>query len=501
MNTRRDFLKKMGLTAAALTLPGCLNNAKSYSNKMQKQPNIIFIMSDDHAAQAISCYGSKINKTPNIDRIATEGMKFDNCFCTNSICTPSRANILTGKYSHKNSVLTLSDSFDRTQQTFPKLLQKAGYYTAMVGKWHLKTEPAGFDYYNVLPGQGDYFNPRMKEKGKTWVNDRKGGEVYEGYVTDVITDVALKCLRDRPKDKPFLLMYHHKAPHDEWEYDPKYEDLYKDVDIPEPPTLFDDYSNRSEALKRCTQKIGMKQTVFEKQTSHLTGKQRKKLQYQIYIKKYLRCVASIDENIGRFLDYLNEAGLSRDTIVIYTSDQGFFLGEHGMFDKRFMYEDSLRIPFLIRYPREIKPGSVNDDIVTNVDFAETFLDYAGVDIPDDMQGRSIRPLLKGKTPKDWPRSTYYRYWMHGAHFNVAAHLGVRTKRYKLIYYYGLPLNAKGTKGGPTPPEWELFDLKNDPLEMKNVYDDPAYTKVVNQLKAELIRLRKKLEDEDEVLIL
>jgi arylsulfatase A-like enzyme len=369
----------------------------------------------------------------------------------------------------------------------------------MVGKWHLKTEPTGFDYYNVLPGQGLYFNPRMKEKGKPWRDGSRGGEVYEGYVTDVITDIALDVLRNRPADKPFCLLYHHKAPHDEWEYDPKYEGLYNGFPIPEPGTLYDDYKNRGEAVKRVTQKIGMRHTKFEEETKHLKGWVRKAQQYQIYMKKYLRCVKSIDENVGRVLDYLDASGLAEDTIVIYTSDQGFFLGEHGMYDKRFMYEESLRMPFVVRYPREIKAGSVNNDIITNVDFAETFIDYAGAGIPRGMQGRSLRPLFGGRAPKDWPESMYYRYWMHGAHFNVAAHFGVRTKRYKLIYYYGEPLNARGAKKRETPPEWELFDLANDPKEMNNVYDHPAYRGIVRKLKAELIKLRRRLEDDNDGL--
>ncbi|MHC4705965.1 MAG: sulfatase-like hydrolase/transferase [Planctomycetota bacterium] len=471
--SRREFLKAIGVGAVALALPGC-------GGKPRRRPNILFIMSDDHAAPAISCYGGRLNKTPNIDRIASEGMRFDNCFCTNSICTPSRATILTGKYSHKNGCLTLSDNFDNGQQTFPKLLQDAGYYTAMVGKWHLKTEPTGFDYYNVLPGQGLYFNPRMKEKGKPWQDGRRGGEAYEGYVTDVITDITLDVLRNRPADKPFCLLYHHKAPHDEWEYDPKHEGLYNDFPIPEPETLYDDYKNRGEAIKRVTQKIGMRHTKFEEETKHLKGWVRKAQQYQIYMKKYLRCVKSIDDNVGRVLDYLDKSGMAEDTIVIYTSDQGFFLGEHGMYDKRFMYEESLRMPFVVRYPREIKAGSV-----------------AGVGVPGDMQGRSLRPLFGGRTPKDWPESMYYRYWMHGAHFNVAAHFGVRTKRYKLIYYYGKPLHAKGAKKEETPAEWELFDLVNDPKEMNNVYDHPAYRSIVRKLKAELIRLRRGLEDDND----
>jgi arylsulfatase A-like enzyme len=297
-----------------------------------------------------------------------------------------------------------------------------------------------------------------------------------------------------------------------WEYDEKHAHLYEDVDIAEPDSLFDEYRNRSQAIKRAKQKIGMEETVFlhgtqgdqfdtvRQKIAHLAPKERKKLSYQYFIKAYLRCVASIDENIGRVLSYLDESGLKDNTIVIYTSDQGFFLGEHGLFDKRFMYEGSLRMPLIVRYPKEIRPGSVSDDIVLNVDFAETFLHYAGAPIPEDMQGRSLRPLFKGNTPEDWRSSMYYRYWMHGAHFNVAAHFGVRTKRYKLIYYYGLPLNAKGAKKKPTPPEWELFDLQKDPSEMNNVYSDPAYRAVVKELKTELIRLRRELEDDNDGVV-
>ena len=501
---RRDFLKTSGLAFGALALPGCMEGL-NLSGKSSQRPNILFIMSDDHAAQAMSCYASKINKTPNLDRIANEGIRFDNCFCTNSICTPSRATILTGKYSHKNGCLTLSDRFDATQQTFPKLLQKAGYHTAVIGKWHLKTEPTGFDYWNVLPGQGKYFDPVMSE--------RRNFSPYENYVTDIITDLALDFLKTRPKDKPFCLCYHHKAPHDMWEYDKKHAHLYEDIDIPEPDNFFDDYKNRGRAIKRATQKIGMEETVFlhgtqgdqfdnvRREIADLPPEQQKRRAYQYFIKAYLRCVASIDENTGRVLNYLDETGLKNNTIVIYTSDQGCFLGEHGLFDKRFMYEESLRMPLIVRYPREVKPGSVNDDIVLNVDFAETFLDYAGAPLPSDMQGRSLRPLLRGKRPKNWRTSMYYRYWMHGAHFNVAAHFGVRTKRYKLIYYYGLPLNAKGAKRRPTPPEWELFDLKKDLREMNNVYRDPAYRAVVRKLKTELVRLRRELEDDNDGIVI
>jgi len=380
---RRDFLKTVGLGAASLALPGCAESFQKLPGRADGRPNIIYIMSDDHAAPAISAYKgflASVAKTPNIDRIANEGMRFDNAFCTNSICTPSRAVVLTGKYSHKNDVLTLDVPFDGSQQTFPKLLQQAGYYTAMVGKWHLGTEPTGFDYYNVLPGQGRYFNPPMKDSIRGFRHLRR----HQGYVTNIITNIALETLKNRPKDKPFCLMYQHKAPHDMWEYDQKHAHLYKDIEIPEPDNLLDDYKNRGEAIKRCTQKVGMGESLdvflrekFRNLAEQLNGKsenevmryleellgdlsdrERTKLGYQAYIKSYLRCVASIDDNVGRVLEYLDEEGLTENTIVIYTSDQGFFLGEHGLFDKRFMYEESLRIPLLVRYPREIhfRPG-------------------------------------------------------------------------------------------------------------------------------------------------
>jgi arylsulfatase A-like enzyme len=492
---RREFLGvAIGSSAAASLssfIPGCSIRSGG------KRPNILFIMTDDHAAQAISCYGSKINTTPNIDRIAEEGMRFENCFCTNSICVPSRATILTGKYSHKNGCLTLADRFDGTQQTFPKLLQKAGYYTAIIGKWHLGSDPTGFDYWNILPGQGRYFDPEMIEMG-----ERKK---HEGYVTDIITYFTLDILKNRPKDKPFCLLYHHKAPHDLWSYDEKHADLFKDIDIPEPENLYDDYRSRGSAIKLTNQKIGQMHTLrlFEKDPMLLAPRERKRQAYQLFIKSYLRCVASVDDNIGRVLDYLDENGLRENTIVIYTSDQGVFLGEHGLFDKRFMYEESLRMPFIVRYPKEIKPGRLNKNIVLNVDFAETFLDYAGLPVPKDMQGHSLRPLFKEKIPEDWRTSMYYRFWMHLAHFGDAgtvAHFGVRTKRHKLIYYYGQALGASGAIDKPTPPEWELFDLEKDPMEMNNVYSDPEYAKITRDLKAELLRLRKELEDEDDVVI-
>jgi arylsulfatase A-like enzyme len=499
--TRREFLKTLGLVAGACSvLPRGICSGQT-SARGGKRPNIIFIMSDDHASHALSCYGSKINKTPNLDRIAAEGMRFENSFCTNSICAPCRAVILTGKYSHLNGVIDNAVKFDGAQQTFPKLLQQAGYETAIVGKWHLKTDPTGFDYWNVLPGQGVYYNPAMIEMGQR--------KKYTGYVTDIITDHALNWLKGRTGDKPFCLMFHHKAPHRNWQPGPGHLTLYDDRKIPEPDTLFDDYEGRGRAAKEQDMSIektmneadlkltapggltaeqkakwdaayGPKNKAFEE--ANLQGQDLVRWKYQRYIKDYLRCIASVDENVGRLLDYLDKSGLAKDTVVLYTSDQGFYLGDHGWFDKRFMYEESLRMPLLVRYPREIRAGAVNEDIVLNLDFAETFLDYAGVSVPGDMQGRSLRPLLRGRTPANWHRSMYYHYYEYPAVHSVKRHYGVRTRRHKLIHFYN------------DIDEWELYDLKNDPDELRNVYSDPEYADVVKELKAELSRLRTQYGD-------
>jgi arylsulfatase A-like enzyme len=502
--TRREFLKSLGLVAGSASvlsvLPGCESIGNTSASK--KQPNIIFIMSDDHASHALSCYGSKINKTPNLDRIAKEGMLFNNSFCTNSICAPCRAVILTGKYSHINGIRDNRQRFDGSQQTFPKLLQNVGYETAMIGKWHLKTDPTGFDYWNVLFGQGTYYNPAMKEMGQR--------KKYTGYTTDIITDHAIKWLKERSGEKPFCLMFHHKAPHREWEPGPKYLNMYDDVTIPEPDNLFDDYSNRGRAAKE--QDMSIEKTMNERdlkltpprnltdaqkklwdatyepknkafRDANLKGKDLIRWKYQRYIKDYLRCIASVDENVGRLLDYLDETSLAKDTVVFYTSDQGFYLGDHGWFDKRFMYEESLRMPLLVRYPREVKAGSVNNDIVLNLDFGETFLDFASAPVPPDMQGRSIRKILQGKTPKDWRKSTYYHYYEYPAVHSVKRHYGIRNERYKLIhFYYDID-------------EWELYDLKEDPREMNNIYNDPANSNLIKKLKAELKQLRKKYKDD------
>lgn len=468
------------------------------------RPNILFIMSDDHAAHAIGCYGSNINATPHIDRIAREGIRFDNCFCTNSICAPSRASILTGKYNHLCGVKTLNDTFDGRQQTFPKLLQAAGYRTALFGKWHLghggDADPTGFDDWAVLPGQGAYHNPQFIEPG----NKTKRA----GYVTDIITDLSIDWLKNRDKTRPFMLMCHHKAPHRPWEPDDKHAHLYDDIEIPEPPTFDDDHAGHAKAARVAKMRMSHLTRIDTKVSPPrgLTAQEKKKWKYQRYIKDYLRCIASVDDNIGRLLDYLDAEGLAKNTVVVYTSDQGFFLGDHGWFDKRFMYEESLRMPFVLRYPEEIRPGSVADAMALNVDFAETFLDYAGVAIPADMQGHSLRPLLRGNVPDDWRTSMYYRYWMHkDIPHNVYAHYGLRTQRYKLIYYYADKADTTGPffpeakfarPGSPEPPEWELFDLQTDPYELRSVYNDPAYADIAQALKQELTAQQQAVGDTD-----
>ena len=500
--TRREFLKRVGLAAGLAAMPSCISAGRT-SGKDAERPNIIFIMTDDHASHAMSCYGSKINKTPNLDRIANEGMRFDNCFCTNSICAPCRAVILTGKHSHLNGVIDNRKKFDGSQQTFPKLLQKAGYQTAIIGKWHLKTDPTGFDYWSVLIGQGPYYNPPIKTP--------KGTVKYTGYTTDILTLLAMSWLQHkRDKNKPFCLMYQHKAPHRNWQPAPEHLTMYDNVTIPEPATLFDDYSNRGRAAKEQDMSIEKtmnnsdlklvapknltpaqkkqwdaayepKNEAFRK--ANLQGKDLVRWKYQRYIKDYLRCIASVDDNVGDLLEYLDESGLAENTVVVYTSDQGFYLGDHGWFDKRFMYEESLRMPLVVRYPKEIKAGSVNKDLVQNLDFGPTFLGFAGVEAPEDMQGRSFRRLLQGRTPRRWRKSIYYHYHEYPAVHSVKRHYGVRTQEHKLIHFYH------------DIDEWELYDMAKDPDELNNVYNEPAYADVVKDLKAELKRLRTKYKDD------
>ena len=461
------------------------------------RPNILFIFTDDHGSQTLGAYGSKVNKTPHLDRIAKEGMLFRNCFVTNALCGPSRAVIQTGKYSHRNGFLQNGNTFDGSQQTAPKLLQRAGYQTSVVGKWHLETDPVGFDFWNILIGQGPYYNPPMKSVS--------GLKRHTGYTTDIITDTALDWLKGgRDKEKPFFLMYQHKAPHREWEPGPNHLTMYDDVTIPEPPTLFDDYAGRGtaarqqkmtiaqdmnerdlklspprnftpEQLEKWNAAYGPKNEEFRK--ANLQGKDLVRWKYQRYAKDYLRCVASVDDNVGRVLQYLDESGLAANTVVLYSSDNGWF-------DKRWMYEESLRVPLLVRWPGVIKPGSENRNLVSNLDFAETFLEIAGLPVPDDMQGRSLASLFKGQPPTEWRTSFYYHYYeFPGAH-SVARQYGVRTEKHKLIHYYHLK-------------EWELFDLEKDPDELKNAYGDPAYASAQADLKKELDRLRAQYQVPDD----
>ncbi|MGD9563298.1 MAG: sulfatase [Pyrinomonadaceae bacterium] len=450
-----------------------------------RRPNIVFIMSDDHAAQAISAYGRSLIRTPNIDRLAQEGIKFDNAFVTNSICTPSRAAMLTGKYAHINGV-PVFNHIDARQPLLSKYLQQAGYYTGMIGKWHLGRDPknpeggmpTGFDYWNIFPGQGTYFDPAMIEMGER--------RQFKGYATDIITDRAIEFIRNRPPNKPFFLMYHHKAPHRNWQPDEKHRKQFENFEPPLPATFNDDYKGKSDASRLATMHIDRDLTdkdTKRKPPADLSGAELKRWKYKRFMQDYLACVASVDENVGRLLDFLDKSSLAENTIVVYTSDQGFFLGEHNFYDKRFMYEESLRMPLLMRWPQKIKPGTVSKAMVLNVDFAPTFLDAAGAQIPGDMQGRSFLPLLDGRTPKGWRTSMYYRYYHPGDH-NVAAHYGIRTNRYKLIYFNKLD-------------QWELYDLKKDPTEMNNLYGHPSAERLVKKLKAELVRLKEELKDEDQ----
>jgi len=489
--------------------------------KVRTPPNIIVIMADDHAERAISAYGSSLIRTPNIDRLADEGIRFSASFVTNSICAPSRAVLLTGKYSHRNGLRDNRDEFDGSQATFAKLLQQAGYETALVGKWHLKTEPTGFDYWRVLIEQGDYYRPVFSENGVR--------AEHPGYVTDLITDYALEYLEIRDTGRPFCLLYNHAAPHRNWMPDPQHLDLFTDNEFPLPPTFRDDYEGRlaaAEADMRIEDlylsfdlklhegsydretgsggKAGAWRAAYARMTeqekaawdAHYEpinhafaadppeGVELTEWKYQRFLKDYLRCVASIDDNLGRFLDRLDELGLSENSVVIYTSDQGFFLGEHGWYDKRFMYEESMRTPLIIRYPRGIEAGQVSNALVVNLDTAPTILDFARVPVPPEMQGSSLRPLTVGQTPNNWRQGVYYHYYEypHGWH-NVRPHYGLRTRRYKLIHFYG-ELDV-----------WELYDLENDPFELTNLYGQLQYSVTTQSLLEQLRILQREFGDD------
>lgn len=471
------------------------------------RPNIVLIFSDDHAYQAVSAYGHplKLNQTPHIDRLAKEGVRFDRCLVPNSICGPSRASVLTGKYSHANGFFNNTNSrFDGGQDTFPKRLQAAGYQTALIGKWHLVSDPTGFDHWHVLPGQGRYWNPPMIRDGKR--------VEHAGYVTDLITDFSLDWLKNRDKGKPFLLMCQHKAPHREWSPALRHLDHDGGRKYPEPDTLFDDYAGRGVAEKSQDMRIettlnrddlklvhppglspeqakawdayyGPRNAAFE--AAKLEGKELVRWKYQRYLHDYLGCVKGVDESVGKLLDYLDAEKLAENTVVVYASDQGFFLGEHGWFDKRWIFEESLRTPLLIRWPGVAKPGLVNANLTSLLDLAATFGEAAGVAPPDGGHGRSLVPLLKGEVPKDWRQSLYYHYYEYPAVHSVRRHYGVVTDRYKLVRFY---------EGDDA--YWELFDRQADPREMTSVYGKPEYAAAQKELAAELARLRTELKVPD-----
>jgi arylsulfatase A-like enzyme len=504
------ILAALGLTAS---LPSCISSHK----KTDERPNIIYIMSDDHAYHAISAYGgplASLAPTPNIDRIAKAGMRFNHCLVTNSISGPCRAVVLTGKYSHLNGFIRNEGQapFDSSQLTFPKLLRRAGYTTAIIGKWHLESTPSGFDHWDILPGQGVYYNPDFIDAG--------GRHRENGYVTELITEKSLAWLKKaKESGKPFMLMMHHKAPHREWDPGPNELGMYGKTRFPEPPSLFDDYSGRGAAehtqdmsiektmrlqedLKLFKSHADLRKIALDRMDSAQAmkwnsvydpiikefydnppaGKDLVRYKYQRYLQDYLACIAGVDKSVGAVLDYLKENGLDKNTIVIYASDQGFYLGEHGWFDKRWIFEESLRTPLLIEWPGVTKPGSVNNNMVSNLDLAETFLDMAGLRVPDEMQGRSIVPVLNGQTPPDWRKEFYYHYYEYPGSHMVKMHYGIVSDRYKLVHFYN------------DIDEWELFDLNNDPQELRNVYRKAEYAPVDSMLHRKLNEIIKKYSD-------
>lgn len=515
---RSDYYGTLGILAT-VGMTGF--SSCSEVQKSTKPLNVIYIMTDDHSYQTISAYDSRYINTPNIDRIANEGVLFDNAFVANSISGPSRACLLTGKFSHINGFIDNASVFDGSQQTFPKLLQKAGYQTAIVGKWHLESEPTGFDYWNILPGQGIYYNPDFIEMGQ----DKK----YDGYVTDITTDLAMDWMSNkREKNKPFCLLLHHKAPHRTWM--PNLNDLgeFDSTEFPLPATFYDDYNGRNGAANqkmsiikdmnliydlKMADKEGevktdnpgldkagrdMPNTMNPEQREEwdayynpiienfksrkMTGNELAEWKFQRYIKDYLGCIRSVDDNIGRLFEYLEKNGLLENTVIIYTSDQGFYMGEHGWFDKRFMYEESLRTPLMIRMPKGVGVRGKNSQMVQNIDNAPTILDMMGVEIPDDIQGASMLPMLKGESTDDWRKSIYYHFYESQDDHQVSNHYGVRSERYKLMHFYD-PIDA-----------WEMYDLESDPNEMKNIYNDPSYADVREQMHTELKRLKEKYKD-------
>jgi len=485
----------------------------SCKSKEENPPNILFIFSDDHTSQAWGIYGGVLEnfvKNENIKRLASEGIVLNNAFCTNSICSPSRASVLTGQYSHLNQVYTLNESIPEGHPNIAKTLGQNGYQTALIGKWHLVKKPEGFDYFNVLPGQGRYHDPIFKT-ADNWEDGWKSenGKVYPGFSTDVITDLTIEYLEKRDKESPFLMFCNFKATHEPFDYPKRFASLYQNDSIPEPASLLDagkETTGRSfggQILERLGQR--WEQATHDSTfwttypglpypLDNLDPVEKRKKIYQKLVKDFMRCGAAIDDNIGRLLDYLEKEGIAENTVVIYTADQGYFLGEHGFFDKRLIYEESLRMPFVIRYPKEIEGGKRIDDIILNIDFAALLADYAGIKNVDFIQGESFRENLKGKTPHNWREQMYYRYWLHHPH--RPAHFGLRNKRYKLALFYGQSLDKKGASHETSPPAWEFYDLQKDPYELHNAIDEMEYASVIQEMKQQLVLERKKYRDSD-----
>lgn len=497
-----NMVRKIIVLAALLLAPLTALHGAEKSATVDK-PNIVFIFADDHSIQTIGAYGARLSEfcrqqgvTPNIDRLAAAGAVFPNSFCCNSLCSPSRAAVLTGLHSGANGVRCLDQPVAKGVWTYPGAIREAGYQTAVVGKWHLGDTPANTDYWRLFPGQGSYWNPALIGPA--------GTEKRAGYATDILADLGLDWLKQRDKSKPFMLMMHHKAPHRPWEPPTRYYRWLADVTIPEPPTLFDDYAGRGTPAHTQKLEIGRDMTLADDLKVHPPGKgkpdaefqaaygarneafQKANLQgaaltrwkYQQYMKDYLRCIKAVDDSVGRLLDYLKAEGLDDDTVVIYAADQGFFNGEHGWFDKRWIYEESIHMPLIVRWPGVVKPGSRPTPLVQNIDYASTFVDLAGGKVPDGLHGRSLVPILRGQTPADWRKSLYYHYYDPG--HGVTKHYGVRTERFTLVNFYPVK-------------EWELYDNERDPLQLRSVCADAAYAKTVAELKTELERLRRQFE--------
>lgn len=470
--------------AMALLILGVVSK-QGKAQKEQARPNIIFIMADDQAMEAISSYGAKLIKTPNIDRIAKAGTRFTNCFTVSSLCAPSRGAIISGRYCSQSGMKRIGDVFDGSQPTFPKSLQKAGYETAIIGKWHLNSQPTGFDYYSVMSGLDHYYNVAFKETGKKWDMDRRAGEIYPGYVTDVITNKAINWLKHRDSKEPFCLLVHHKAPHGLYEYPAEYASLYKNTNLPEPETFNDDY-NGKDALANGNAGFSKLENIYSFHLNEPVPEGMKKgtqaykeWTYQNIFKGYYRLVKSLDDNVGRLLDYLKASGQDKNTIIVYTSDNGFFLGDHGLFNKMWMYDESLKIPLIVSYPGHIKENAVDDRMISELDFGPTFLDYANAKVPSTFQGLSMKPLLERKKNAPWRKYFYYHYF---SQFEVPEHYGIRTDNYKLINFVD-----------PKYSTWELYDLKKDPKEMVNLIGNPKYKKLAEELKTELLQAKKKFD--------